>query len=56
VLRSRRGAALAVRTAGLTPWTRRHFARWMFEDYPRALLLTPDRWHQGMFSGGGAYR
>jgi menaquinone-9 beta-reductase len=55
VLRSRRGAALAVRTAGLTPWTRRHFARWMFEDYPRALLLTPDRWHQGMFSGGGAY-
>jgi hypothetical protein len=28
----------------------------MFEDYPRALLLTPDRWHQGMFAGGGAYR
>jgi flavin-dependent dehydrogenase len=55
VLRSRRGAALAVRTAGLTPWTRRHFARWMFEDYPRALLLTPDRWRRGMFSGGGAY-
>jgi geranylgeranyl reductase family protein len=56
VLRSRRGAALAVRTAGLTPWTRRHFARWMFEDYPRALLLTPDRWRRGMFAGGGAYR
>jgi menaquinone-9 beta-reductase len=55
VLRSRRGAALAVRTAGLTPWTRRHFARWMFEVYPRALLLTPDRWRRGMFSGGGAY-
>ncbi len=56
VLRSRRGAALAVRTAGLTPWTRRHFARWMFEVYPRALLLTPDRWRRGMFAGTGAYR
>jgi menaquinone-9 beta-reductase len=56
VLRSRRGAALAVRTAGLTPWTRRHFGRWMFEVYPRALLLTPDRWHRGMLSGTGAYR
>jgi geranylgeranyl reductase family protein len=56
VLRSRRGAALAVRTAGLTPWTRRHFARWMFEAYPRALLLTPDRWRRGMFAGTGAYR
>lgn len=56
VLRSRRGAALAVRTAGLTPWTRRQFARWMFEAYPRALLLTPDRWRRGMFAGPGAYR
>jgi hypothetical protein len=56
VLRSRRGAALAVRTAGLTPWTRRNFARWMFEAYPRALLLTPDRWRRGMFAGTGAYR
>jgi geranylgeranyl reductase family protein len=56
VLRSRRGAALAVRTAGLTPWTRRHFARWMFEVYPRALLLTPDRWGRGMLTAGGAYR
>lgn len=35
---------LAIRAAGLTSWTRRNFARWMFEDYPRALLLTPDRW------------
>jgi menaquinone-9 beta-reductase len=56
VLSSRRGARAAVRTAGLTPWTRRHFARWMFEVYPRALLLTPDRWRRGMFAGGGAYR
>jgi menaquinone-9 beta-reductase len=56
VLRSRRGARAAVRVAGLTPWTRRHFASWMFEVYPRALLLTPDRWRRGMFAGGGAYR
>jgi menaquinone-9 beta-reductase len=56
VLRSRRGARAAVRAAGLTPWTRRHFARWMFEVYPRALLLTPDRWHRGMLAGTGAYR
>jgi hypothetical protein len=28
----------------------------MFEDYPRALVLTPDRWHRGMFHGPGAYR
>jgi geranylgeranyl reductase family protein len=56
VLRSRRGARAAVRAAGLTPWTRRNFARWMFEVYPRALLLTPDRWHRGMFAGTGAYR
>jgi geranylgeranyl reductase family protein len=56
VLRSRRGARAAVRVAGLTPWTRRHFVRWMFEVYPRALLLTPDRWARGMLTAGGAYR
>jgi menaquinone-9 beta-reductase len=56
VLRSRRGARAAVRVAGLTPWTRRHFANWMFEVYPRALLLTPDRWRRGALSAGGAYR
>ena len=55
ILRSRRGARGAVRIAGMNPWTRRHFARWMFETYPRALLLTPDRWRRGMFAGTGAY-
>lgn len=34
----------ALRMVDSTAWTRRNFARWMFEDYPRALLLTPDRW------------
>ena len=35
------GARAALGAAGLTPWTRRNFARWMFEDYPRAIVLTP---------------
>ena len=35
-----------VLAAGLTAWTRRNFARWMFEDYPRAALLTPSRWRR----------
>jgi flavin-dependent dehydrogenase len=50
------GAEWAVRIAGATPWTRRNFARWLFEDYPRAAVLTPERWQRGMFSGPGAYR
>jgi geranylgeranyl reductase family protein len=50
------GARAAIGAAALTPWTRRNFARWMFEDYPRALLLTPDRWRRGAFSAPGAYR
>ncbi|MGE4566362.1 MAG: hypothetical protein AAEB43_01765, partial [Acidimicrobiales bacterium] len=41
---------------GSTAWTRRNFARWMFEDYPRALLATPRRWRPGAFSAPGAYR
>jgi flavin-dependent dehydrogenase len=56
VLRTPRGAQFAVRASDLTPWTRRNFARWLFEDYPRALVLTPDRWHRGMFTGPGAFR
>jgi geranylgeranyl reductase family protein len=56
VLRSQAGARAAVRAAGLTPWTRRNFARWLFEDYPRALVLTPSRWRRGAFTGPGAYR
>jgi menaquinone-9 beta-reductase len=56
ILASTRGARGAVHAAGLTPWTRRHFVRWMFEDYPRALVLTPSRWRRGAFTGPGAYR
>lgn len=50
------GAELAIGTAGLTPWTRRNFARWMFEDYPRSLAVTPSRWRTHSFRGAGAYR
>jgi menaquinone-9 beta-reductase len=55
VLRVPLGARAAIRAASLTPWTRRNFARWMWEDYPRALLLTPRRWHRRMFEPAGAY-
>jgi flavin-dependent dehydrogenase len=56
LLRSPTGARAAIGAAALTPWTRRNFARWMFEDYPRALVLTPDRWRRGAFSAPGAFR
>jgi menaquinone-9 beta-reductase len=56
LLRTPVGARAAIAAAGLTPWTRRNFARWMFEDYPRALIATPDRWRRGAFSPPGAYR
>lgn len=52
----RRGVRISVRLAGSSDWTRRNFARWLFEDYPRALIVTPRRWHRGMFTGPGAYR
>ncbi|MBL6927226.1 MAG: hypothetical protein ISR43_08365, partial [Acidimicrobiia bacterium] len=45
-----------VRLAGATAWTRRNFARWLFEDYPRALLATPRRWRRGALSQPGTYR
>ncbi len=49
------GARTAIRVAGLTPWTRRNFARWLFEDYPRAVAVTPRRWHRNVFAGPGAF-
>ena len=56
LLRTPLGARAAIEAAGLTLWTRRNFARWMFEDYPRALIASPDRWRRGAFSAPGAYR
>jgi geranylgeranyl reductase family protein len=51
-----RGARGAIRLVGTNAWTRRNFARWMFEDEPRAVLLTPSRWHRKLLRQPGAYR
>ncbi len=55
VLATRIGCDAALALTDLTPWTRRNFARWMFEGYPRAVLLTPSRWERGVFTRPGAY-
>ena len=34
---------------------KRNFARWMFEDYPRAIFVTPHRWHRGALHGSAPY-
>ena len=49
------GAARAVSIAASNDWSRRNFARWLFEDYPRALIATPRRWSKGAVSRPGAY-
>lgn len=49
------GSDRALRLVDSADWCRRNFARWMFEDYPRAILATPKRWHRGMFNAPGAY-
>ncbi|MDE0802751.1 MAG: geranylgeranyl reductase family protein [Acidimicrobiales bacterium] len=54
-IQHRKGARAAIRVAGATPWTRRNFGRWLFEDYPRAVVATPGRWHRGVFTGPGSY-
>ena len=53
-LSHRKGAQIALALTGTSGWTRRNFARWLFEDYPRALLFTPRRWSRGMFTPPGA--
>ena len=55
-LSHRKGVRIALRVAGSSDWTRRNFGRWLFEDYPRAAVITPSRWRRGMFAGSGAYR
>ena len=47
-------AALRV-VAGSGAWGRRNFARWMFEDEPRAIITTPSRWHRRFLKRPGAY-
>ena len=48
-------ARAGLRAAGATTWTRRNFARWMFEDYPRAALATPRRWRASLFNRPGPF-
>jgi menaquinone-9 beta-reductase len=55
LLRSPGVARGAVRVAGTSGWTRRNFARWLFEDYPRAYLATPGRWREHSLAGPGAW-
>ncbi|MGE5210221.1 MAG: NAD(P)/FAD-dependent oxidoreductase [Acidobacteriota bacterium] len=56
VLATAWGARGAIRVVGASgEWGRRNFARWMFEDEPRALVLTPDRWHRRFLARPGAW-
>jgi menaquinone-9 beta-reductase len=55
VLASPAGADWSVRIAGATDWTRRNFARWLFEDEARAVALTPRRWHRRFLDRPGAF-
>ena len=49
------GSGRALALVDRSDWRRRNFARWMFEDYPRAVLVTPHRWQRRMLSRPGAY-
>jgi geranylgeranyl reductase family protein len=53
-LRHRKGTRFPLWLVDRNDWTRRNFARWLWEDYPRAMIATPRRWHRGMFTGPGA--
>ncbi len=55
VLRYRWGARGAIRVVATSSWTRRNFVRWMFEDEPRAVIVTPKRWHRRFLRRKGAY-
>jgi geranylgeranyl reductase family protein len=56
ILAHQRGTRGALKLVDTNDWTRRNFARWMFEDEPRAVLLTPRRWHRRFLRQPGAFR
>jgi menaquinone-9 beta-reductase len=56
VLSHQRGARGAIRVLASSAWTRRNFARWMFEDEPRAIAFTPSRWHRHFLHQPGPYQ
>jgi len=51
--RGARGVISLLDRAG--PWARGNFARWMFEDEPRAIAVSPRRWHRHLFRRPGAW-
>ena len=56
VLSHKRGARTAIAIVALSgSWGRRNFARWMFEDEPRAILTSPRRWHRRFLRRPGPY-
>jgi len=55
VLQWRSGARAAIRVAGMSGWTRKNFGRWLFEDEPRGIVLTPRRWHRHFLDRDGAF-
>ena len=55
MLASRLVARGAIRAVATNDWTRRNFARWMFEDEPRAAIFTPKRWHRRFLNRDGAF-
>jgi flavin-dependent dehydrogenase len=54
LLGRRRLADTALALADASGWTRANFARWMFEDEPRAAVVTPRRWHRRFLRRPGA--
>jgi flavin-dependent dehydrogenase len=57
ILASPIGARGAIRVIdGSGTWGKERFARWMFEDEPRAVVLTPHRWHRRFLARPGAYQ
>lgn len=55
ILAHRRPTRAVIAAVDSSDWTRRNFARWLFEDYPRAAVFTPHRWHHRVFSDAGAF-
>jgi menaquinone-9 beta-reductase len=50
-----RRAEASLRLGGLNRWTRRNVARWLWEDEPRAIAITPSRWHRHVFAQPSPY-
>lgn len=55
LVRRQLGVRLPLWLVDRSDWTRRSFARWLWEDYPRALAVTPRRWARDTMHAAGAY-